>query len=211
MILKYTKKTQQLVLDISGYLILLVQQIPGIWVWLPLMAAPVIIVIGALVSNLPTSMVDTYQSFFMLNEVLFGKILIVIGVFIIITSITYLGVKKRKGLVISGPYRFVRHPQYLGFLLLTIGLTGWSYFYLTNFFGIGWISAEETIVLWYLELILYIILAFIEEKYILKTFQDEYSDYKKNTPLLIPFLKMGKYDSVISVFFFSIFLYLVIQ
>jgi protein-S-isoprenylcysteine O-methyltransferase Ste14 len=209
--LKYKNKAQKFALDIAGYLILLVQQIPGMWVWLPLMAAPVIMVIGTLISNLPTSMEETYRSFFMLNEVFLGKLLIVIGVFISIYSVLYLGVKKRIGLVISGPYRFVRHPQYLGFLLLTIGLTGWSYFYLTNFFGIGWISAEGTIVLWYLELILYIILALIEEKYLLKSYEKEYSEYKAKTPLLFPVLKMGKYDSVISVFVFSIFLYIVIQ
>lgn len=204
-------KVQKFTLDIAGYLILLVQQIPGLWVWLPLMAAPVIMVIGALIPNLLTSMEEPYHSFFILNEVFLGKLLIVIGVLISIYSVLYLGMKKRNGLVISGPYRFVRHPQYLGFLLLTIGLTGWSYFYLTNFFGIGWISAEETIVLWYLELILYIFLALIEEKYLLKSYEEEYSDYKNNTPLLFPILKMGKYDGVISVFVFSIFLYIVIQ
>ena len=209
--MKYRNKAQKITLDIAGYLILLVQQIPGMWVWLPLMAAPVIMVIGALISNLPTSIEETYRSFFILNEVFIGKLLIVIGVFVSIYSILYLGVKKRKGLVISGPYRFVRHPQYLGFLLLTIGLTGWSYFYLTNFFGIGWISAEETIVLWFLELILYIILALIEENYLLKSYEEEYADYKTNTPLLIPFLKLGKYDSGMSVFVYSIFLYIVIH
>lgn len=175
------------------------------------MAAPVILIMGALVSNLPTSIIEAYGSLFNFNEVFFGKILIILSLVLIIYAIVYLGVKKRKGLVISGPYRFIRHPQYTGFLLLTIGFTGWSYFYITSFFGKSWLSAEETIVLWYLELLAYIILALIEDQYLLKKFGTEYETYKSKTPLLIPFPKTGKFDIVISLIVFSVLLNVVIQ
>jgi protein-S-isoprenylcysteine O-methyltransferase Ste14 len=175
------------------------------------MAAPVILLLSVLVSNLPTSIIEAYWSLFNFNEVFFGKILIIISVVLIICSVVYLGVKKKQGLVTTGPYRYIRHPQYFGFLLLTIGFTGWSYFYITSFFGMSWLSAEETIALWYLELLAYIILAIIEDQYLLKKFGIEYASYKSNTPLLIPFLKTGKLDIVISIIAFSVILFVVIQ
>ncbi|MFX0086882.1 MAG: methyltransferase family protein [Candidatus Hodarchaeota archaeon] len=196
--------------NITGYLILFIQQIPGLWIWIPFMAAPVIIIISALLSNLPTSITEAYQNFFMLNEVFIGKILIILSVIILVYSIIYLGLKKRQGLVTTGPYRFVKHPQYTGFLLLTIGLTAWSYFYIKNFFGRSWISADETIALWYLELLAYIILAFIEERYLSKKFGIEYISYKNKTSLFIPLPKSGKFDVVISTLIFSFLLYIAI-
>ena len=209
--MKILGRFQAIIFGITGYLILLVQQIPGIWVWVPLMAAPVILLLGALGSNLPTSIIETYSSLFNFNEVFFGKVLIIISVVLIIYSIVYLGVKKRRGLVTSGPYRFIRHPQYTGFLLLTIGFTGWSYFYITAFFGMSWLTAEETIALWYLELLAYIILALIEDQYLLKKFSSDYASYKTKTPLLVPFLKAGKFDTVISIIAFSVILFVVVQ
>ena len=204
-------RVQATIFGVIGYLILLVQQIPGIWVWAPLMAAPVILILSALGSNLLTGIVEAYSSLFNFNEVFLGKILIIISVVFVIYSIIYLGVKKKRGLVTSGPYRFIRHPQYTAFLLLTIGFTGWSYFYITNFFGMSWLTAEETIALWYLELLAYIILALIEDQYLLKKFSSDYASYKSKTPLLVPFLKAGKFDIVISIIAFSVILFVVVQ
>jgi protein-S-isoprenylcysteine O-methyltransferase Ste14 len=203
-------KVKSFLFNITGYIILFVQTIPGLWVWIPLMAAPLIIIISALVSNLPASITEAYDNFFMLNEVFLGKILIIFSVIFLGFSVIYLGVKKRQGLVTTGPYRFVRHPQYTSFLLLTIGLTGWSYFYITNFFGMSWLSADETIALWYLELFAYIILAFIEERYLSNKFGNEYTSYKIKTSLFLPLPKTGKYDVVISILIFSFLLYIVI-
>ena len=209
--MKNLDRIKVIMLSITGYLILLVQQIPGIWVWVPLMAAPVILALSTFVSNFPASIIEVYSSLFNFSEAFFGKMFIILSMVFAVYSIVYLGIKKKRGLVTSGPYRFVRHPQYTAFLLLTIGLTGWSYFIITHTFGMSWLSAEETIILWYLELLAYIILAFIEDMHLLKKFGSEYASYKNKTPLFIPFLKTGKYDVVISTFIFSILLYVVIQ
>ena len=75
----------------------------------------------------------------------------------------------------------------------------------------SWLTAEETIALWYLELVAYIILAFIEDKYLLKKFGIEYDRYKAKTPLFVPFLNKGKFDIVISIFVFSFLLFVVVQ
>lgn len=204
-------RIKSMLIGISGYLILLLQQLPGIWVWVPLMAAPVFLILGVLFVNIPARITDIFQGLFSINEVILGKFVIILGLALTIFSIIYLGIKKRRGLVKSGPYRFIRHPQYTGFILLTIGFTGWSYYYIKYTFGISWISAELTIGLWYLEMILYFILAFVEEKHLTSIFGSDYTDYKRETPSFLPFLKKDLINHVVSVIGFSLLFFLVIQ
>jgi protein-S-isoprenylcysteine O-methyltransferase Ste14 len=205
------KRVNSILIGISGYLILLLQQLPGIWIWVPLMAAPVFLLLGALFVNIPARITDILQGLFSLNEVVLGKVVILLGLALTIYSIIFLGLNKRRGLVISGPYRFIRHPQYTGFILLTIGFTGWSYYYIKYFFGIGWISAEQTIGLWLIQMILYFILAFVEEKHLTSIFGSDYTNYKRETPSFLPFIKMDIINHVVSVIAFSLLFFLVIQ
>ncbi|MHA2165312.1 MAG: methyltransferase family protein, partial [Candidatus Hodarchaeales archaeon] len=189
-------RIKSILIGISGYLILLLQQLPGIWIWVPLMAAPVFLLLGTLFVNVPARITDIFQDLFSINEVVFGKFVIIMGLTLTIYSIIFLGIKKRQGLVKSGPYRFIRHPQYTGFILLTIGFTGWSYYFIKYTFGISWISAEQTIGLWYIEMILYFILAFVEEKHLTSIFGSDYADYKRETPSFLPFIKMDLINNV---------------
>jgi protein-S-isoprenylcysteine O-methyltransferase Ste14 len=204
-------RIKSLLISISGYLILLLQQLPGIWVWVPLMAAPVFLLLGALFINIPARITDIFQDLFSLNDVVLGKFVILMGLILTIYSIVFLGIKKRQGLVTSGPYRFIRHPQYIGFILLTIGFTGWSYYYIKYTFGISWISAEQSIGLWYIEMIFYLFLAFVEEKHLASHFGSNYTNYKRETPSFLPFLKIDLINIVASVIGFSLLFFLVIQ
>jgi protein-S-isoprenylcysteine O-methyltransferase Ste14 len=106
--------------------------------------------------------------------------------------VIYLNIRKRDGLVTTGPYSLVRHPQYLILILLTMILTVWSYWLLTHTFGIGFFSAPVTIVVWFAELFAYIILAKIEELHLSKSFNASYEDYKSHVPFMIPFLKTSR-------------------
>ncbi len=204
-------RIKSFLISISGYLILLLQQLPGIWVWVPLMAAPIFLLLGILSVNIPARITDIFQTLFSINEVVLGKLVILLGLALTIYSIIFLGINKRRGLVTSGPYRFIRHPQYTGFILLTIGFTGWSYYYIKNTFGISWISAEQTIALWYIEMILYFILAFVEEKHLTSVFGSDYSNYKREIPSFLPFLKIDFNNQVVSVIGFSLLFFLIIQ
>ncbi|MHA2318941.1 MAG: hypothetical protein ACXAC6_14420, partial [Candidatus Hodarchaeales archaeon] len=94
-------RIKSLLISISGYLILLLQQLPGIWVWVPLMAAPVFLLLGALFINIPARITDIFQDLFSLNDVVLGKFVILMGLILTIYSIVFLGTKKRQGLVTS--------------------------------------------------------------------------------------------------------------
>ena len=76
-------------------------------------------------------------------------------------------------LVTTGIYGHVRHPQYLGFLLLTLGM------------NVLWI-AISTLLLWPILAILYYRLAKEEDKELEERFGEEYRKYKRMVPMLMP-------------------------
>lgn len=99
-------------------------------------------------------------------------IIIVTGMLLIIFG--WKGIHEAKGqLVTTGIYGHVRHPQYLGFLLLTLGMNlEWTTFF--------------TLLLWPVIAVLYYRLAKTEEKDSEELFGEEYRKYKKSVPMLIP-------------------------
>jgi protein-S-isoprenylcysteine O-methyltransferase Ste14 len=85
----------------------------------------------------------------------------------------WMKIHKSKGLVTSGIYRYIRHPQYTGIFLI---ITGWMF---------RWLN--PTILIMYpILLILYYRLARREEKQVLKKFGDTYLKYKEATPMFFP-------------------------
>ena len=115
---------------------------------------------------------------------LFGSLLL------ILYCVIYLWIKKKGGkLVTSGPYRIVRHPQYFAVTIFTLITTYQSLWILINTFGIGWLSAEGTWMLWIGMLIAYIGIASYEELYLQNEFGSEWDNYRKRVGFLIPFVK----------------------
>ncbi len=78
-------------------------------------------------------------------------------------------------LVTAGIYKYIRHPQYTGFFLITLGMM------------MAW-ATIPLIVLYVCLLALYYYLAKKEEKDVEAEFGQEYVDYKKNTKMFIPYV-----------------------
>ena len=116
-------------------------------------------------------------------------------------------------MVTSGPYRLARHPQYLGMILSTLGLTSWSVWILNNTFGIGFLSPSQTIGVWFIELLAYVFLAHIEELFLSRNYGETYEDYKSQVPLLIPFFKTNRkdLDVLVSILIPAILLFVLIN
>jgi protein-S-isoprenylcysteine O-methyltransferase Ste14 len=117
--------------------------------------------------------------------VLFGVVGVIVcaaGVAFAIWARTYLGRnwgmpmtrKEGQSLVTSGPYAYVRHPIYAGFLLAAFGtafIDGSVWFVIFLFFAIYFIYSAKT-----------------EERLMRLQFPDEYPAYMKKTKMLIPFI-----------------------
>ncbi len=78
-------------------------------------------------------------------------------------------------LVMTGVYRYIRHPQYTGLLLLSFGMIA------------EW-ATLPMLILYPVMIGMYWRLAKREEQDMLKEFGDEYSEYMKATKMLIPFV-----------------------
>jgi protein-S-isoprenylcysteine O-methyltransferase Ste14 len=75
----------------------------------------------------------------------------------------------------TGVYKYIRHPQYTGFMLLTVGMI------------LEW-ATLPTLIMWPFIAILYYRLAKREENDMIKEFGEEYVMYMKRTKRFIPFI-----------------------
>jgi len=78
-------------------------------------------------------------------------------------------------IVTDGIYKYIRHPQYTGFFLITLGIM------------FEW-ATIPLILLYILLLVLYYRLAKREEKDMIEEFGLEYLEYKNKTKMFIPYL-----------------------
>lgn len=206
------QKIRSILLRISGYLVPLFQEIPPLGTYH--MILPVISTIALVISDLS---LDAWQKGIPIGRIpvgplrwtLLGTGVCVAGLLLALYSIVYLGLHKKAGLVTTGPYCFIRHPQYTGFLLLTLGLTGWSYWVHKVFCG-GWLTPCQTVFLWYAELGAYIGLALVEESYLSKELGYEYATYKRTASFFLPFGNTRRYDLLLSIVGLSLLLFVLL-
>jgi protein-S-isoprenylcysteine O-methyltransferase Ste14 len=97
---------------------------------------------------------------------------------------------KHVELFTSGLYSKVRHPQFIGIIIITMGLTIMVLTYgMLNYAGFPEhvnISSLELVGLWFLQVMGYIGIAKYEDWHLSKKFKDEYLQYKRNVPFLFP-------------------------
>ncbi|MDF2545984.1 MAG: isoprenylcysteine carboxylmethyltransferase family protein [Anaerosolibacter sp.] len=88
----------------------------------------------------------------------------------------YWSLQKGKGKVVkTGVYRYIRHPQYTGFMLLTLGMI------------IQW-ATLPMLIMWPFIARMYYRLAKKEERDMLTEFGEEYMMYKRKTKMFLPFI-----------------------
>jgi len=109
----------------------------------------------------------------------FSSAIMLVGMLLIIVGWKQIH-KAQNQLVTSGIYGYIRHPQYLGFLLLTAGM------------NIQWITLL-TLLLWPAIVVLYYRLAKEEDKKMEEKFGEEYIKYKNVVPMFIPRIKIRKH------------------
>lgn len=110
----------------------------------------------------------------------FGHTLAHIGTMVSLCGVVliawgWIQIHKAEGLVKTGIYHFIRHPQYTGIFLFT---TGWI---------LHWPSIF-TLIIWPILIWAYVWLARQEEKMALEEFGDAYLDYSNKTKRFVPFM-----------------------
>ena len=105
-----------------------------------------------------------------------SNVIILNGILLIIFG--WRKIYRAKGqLVTTGIYRHVRHPQYLGFLLITLGM------------NVLWVTIS-TLILWPILVTVYYRLAKEEDKEMEERFGKEFQEYKHMVPMFMPRLQI---------------------
>ena len=121
-----------------------------------------------------TQVMGVQQFYIVFHYYVFPASQVIIGIGMLLVIFGWKEIFNGKGkLVTTGIYRYIRHPQYLGFLVITLGLNVW------------WLTII-TLALWPVVIVVYYKLAKTEEKDAEEKFGEEYLKYKRRVPRWIP-------------------------
>jgi protein-S-isoprenylcysteine O-methyltransferase Ste14 len=129
-----------------------------------------------------------------------GRIVALIGIIVLLIAAAQwiINHRKKSGLFKTGLYGKVRHPQFTGIIITTMGLT---IMVLTNgnFGNLPLVEGYpiRIIGLWFLQVLGYIAIAYYEERKLAKQFNVEYKEYKRKTPFLFPIKSPKKIPELI--------------
>ncbi len=105
-----------------------------------------------------------------------GVPLILIGTFVVSFAIFTLGIKNTYGLengfIDKSPYKYTRNPQYLGDIILLVGL-------------ILFVNSLNLTILFLLTIIVFILMPFSEEIWLEEKYGNQYIEYKNKTSRFI--------------------------
>ena len=105
-----------------------------------------------------------------------GQIVTLAGFMIfLVACVQFLG--KREEIIRTGLYSVVRHPQYLGLVVMTLGL---------SIICIQLRSRPGVLYTWLVEVFGYVLLAWFEERHLIKEHKLKYQEYRRKTPFLFP-------------------------
>ncbi len=108
-------------------------------------------------------------------EMVIGYFVMIVGGFLVTAG--WQEIYKTKGeLITGGIYKYMRHPQYTGIILITTGML------------IHW-PTLITLLMWPILVIAYYYLAKKEEKEMEKKFSEIYIEYKNKVPMFFPSFK----------------------
>jgi len=183
---KIKKKIEAISTRISSLFIPIFQYVPCLSVWHGVMSVPLITYLTFFFQNPKILSTDF---FFLFHNP--GIYFIIFGFLFFVYSLIF-QLTHGKQLIRTGPYKYMRHPQYLAFILMTLGMTVVA-FQTTPIFEFV-VSYENGVsilfFIWICEVLAYILLGKIEEIALKAKYGNEFLEYRKRVAFIIPFLKI---------------------
>ncbi|MHA1720572.1 MAG: methyltransferase family protein [Promethearchaeota archaeon] len=173
------KKLKNFLLNFSGYFAIIFQYVPTAAYYFGIMSIPFISYLFLFFSH--PQIRD-------LKYFVYEYVVTLLGLVFIIYCLIYLHKNKRTGLIMTGPYKYMRHPQYSVIIIVITVLTLTSYLYTDPIPFIDNVSNPKLLVwiVWGIEIIIYLFLSFIEELALQKEFPAQFQHYKTQTWRFIP-------------------------
>jgi len=185
---KIKRKIEATTTRVSSISIPIFQYVPCLTIWRGIMSVPLITYLSFFFQN-PKILSTDYHFLFQNHGIYF----IIFGFWLFVYSIIF-QLTHRKQLIRTGPYKYVRHPQYLAFILMTFGMTI-IVFQTTPvvdfnpFFLGGYTVIFYT---WIIEVLAYVILGKIEDIALKSKYGDDFIDYRNTVFFMFPTIKLKK-------------------
>jgi len=184
---KIKNKISSNVTSISSILIPFFQYVPCTAIWFGIMSVPLITYLSFFFQN-PGILLSDITFLFSSYEIY----IILLGFTFYIYSLIY-QLTHRKQLIRTGPYKYVRHPQYIALIIMTLGMT-LIVFQTSPIFNFNLNIDGFTFIflIWIGEVLAYIILAKIEDYALKAKYGDKFLDYANNVSFMFPFLNLNR-------------------
>ena len=185
---KIKNKIVSISTSISSFLIPIFQYVPCTAVWFGIMSVPIIIYIALFFQN-PGILLYDLRFLFRIPGTYIALIGFTFYIYALVFQITH-----RKQLIRNGPYKFVRHPQYLAFIIMTFGMTlvAFQTNPIVDFNPFNISSYTIILLIWIVEVLAYVILGKIEDIALKSKYRDEYLKYANRVPFMFPVLRLNK-------------------
>jgi len=185
---KIKRKIEEISTRISSILIPIFQYVPCLSIWKGIMSVPFITYLTFFFQNPDILSADYY--FLWQNH---GVYFIIFGFWFFVFSLIF-QLTHRKQLIQTGPYKYIRHPQYLAFIIMTFGMTiivfqttpvvDFNPFHLRGYNVIFYT--------WIIEVLAYIILGKIEDIALKAKYGEKFIDYRNTVFFMFPTIKLKK-------------------
>ncbi len=188
---KIKKKIISISTSVSSFFIPIFQYVPCTAIWFGIMSVPFITYVAFFFQN---PGIIYYDIHFLIRS--HGFYFLLLGFIIFIYSLIF-QLSHRKQLIRKGPYSYVRHPQYLAFILMTFGMT-LIVFQTTAVVEFNPLHLSGYTVIFYTwigEVLAYIILGKIEDVALKANYREEFIEYKNTVFFMFPTIKLKKNDS----------------
>ena len=160
------------------------QYIPVVGPWFGFMIFPLLIYISGLMWAYP-EFLEAQRNLLLFSErLLFGRIVAVTGLIIFLVALVQL-LRKNKKVITTGLYSVVRHPQYFGITVMTLGFS-------IMCIQFTWSTDPKVLYVWLIQVLGYILLAVYEEQYLLREHKIEYQQYRQKVPFIFPSPRITK-------------------
>jgi len=160
------------------------QYIPVAGPWMGLMIFPLIVYISGLMWTHPDFLEAQINLLLFSERLLFGRIVAVTGFMIFLVA--FVQFLRRKGKIITtGIYSVVRHPQYLGIMVITLGFS----IMCIQFTGS---TDPKVLYVWLIQVLGYVLLAAYEERYLLREHKKKYQQYREKALFIFPTPRLNK-------------------
>lgn len=142
---------------------------------------PYLTAIPVLLYSHPAAIYTEIRLMLFWEPLIAGRIVALIGVvFFAVASIQWLWYHHKKvGLFTRGLYSKIRHPQFFGIIITSLGIT-------IMVLTFDPFPLQQLVVLWFLQVLGYTIIAFFEERSLSKKFNEEYEQYRLEVPFIFP-------------------------